>query len=142
MKENKSNTKRLFVKLGSCSHLLFHILNREFGNPKEAEEHASNLLAGGIYKLGYQCGMLWGASLAAGAEAFRRYNDRDKAMAVAIRATRHLMKSFFEKTKSIECYDITNCNWSSKMDMAKYLFMAFMSQFPHHCLFTVSLMKP
>ena len=120
--KEQNDAKKLFRKLGSCSHTFFHILNREYGHTKRIEERASDPLAGGIYQQGYQCGMLWGASLAVGAEAFRRYEDLDKAISVAIKATQHVMGSFTKRTDTVECYDITNCDWSSKISMAKYFF--------------------
>ena len=40
MNENKSDTKKVFLKKGACSHTFFYILNREFGNQKENEERA------------------------------------------------------------------------------------------------------
>jgi hypothetical protein len=120
--KEQNDAKKLFRKLGSCSHTFFHILNREYGHTKRIEERASDPLAGGIYQQGYQCGMLWGSSLAVGAEAFRRYKDHDKAISVAIKATQHVMESFTKRTDTIECYDITNCDWSSKISMAKYFF--------------------
>ena len=84
MRTDVSDGKKLFKKLGTCSRTFFYIINREFDNPKEAEERASDPLAGGIFKQGYQCGMLWGASLAVGAEAYRRSDNRDQAIGVAI----------------------------------------------------------
>lgn len=130
MKVEQKNIKKLFRTLGSCSQTYFYILNREFDHPKVNEERAADPLAGGIYRLGYQCGMLWGAALAIGAEAYRRFDDLDKAIAVAVSATQHVMKSFLGRAKSIECYDIVECDWSSKMSMAKYFFTGkFMSCF-------------
>ena len=29
---------------------------------------------------------------------------------------------FLKRTQSIECHDITDCDWSSKISMAKYFF--------------------
>ena len=78
-------------------------------------------MAGGIRLKGYQCGMLWGASLAVGAESFRRCDDRGQAIAMAITATQHLMKSFSKRAKSINCRDITGCDFSSKLGLGKYL---------------------
>lgn len=40
--------KRLFLKLGSCSHTPGFIVNCEFGHLKEAEERAPDPLSGGI----------------------------------------------------------------------------------------------
>jgi len=122
MKAKVNDTKKLFRKLGSCSRTYFYILNREFGYPKEIEERAADPLAGGIYQLGYQCGMLWGAALAVGTEAFRRSDSRDQAIGIAIIATQHIMESFTKRAESIECYDITDCDFSSKISMAKYFF--------------------
>jgi len=76
-----SDTKKVFRKCGTCSRTFFHILDREFGQPKDREECAADLLAGGLKNTGHQCGMLWGATLAAGAESFRRYPYRDHAIA-------------------------------------------------------------
>jgi len=70
---------------------------------------------------GYQCGMLWGSALAVGAEAFRRSDDRGQAISMAIMATQNLMESFSNTVKSVNCSDITSCDWSSKFSMLKYL---------------------
>ncbi len=93
-KENPQDAKWVFLKKGTCSRTFFYILNREFDSPKEMEEQAIDPLAGGIARQGYQCGMLWGSSMAVGAESFRRHDDQGKAIAVAITATQHIMKSF------------------------------------------------
>jgi len=119
-KKIRRDTKRVFLKMGTCSRTFFYIINREFGFPLENEERASDPLAGGIFQQGYQCGMLWGASLAAGAESFRRCHDRERGIAMTIMATQHIMESFINRTKSADCLDITNCDWSSKFSIAKY----------------------
>jgi hypothetical protein len=117
----KNDTKRVFLKKGACSHTLFYILNREFGHLKENEERASDPLAGGIFQQGYQCGMLWGSALVVGAESFRRYDDQGQTIAQAITATQNIMESFLIRAKSIECYDITSCDFKSKFGLAKYM---------------------
>lgn len=116
------DTKRVFFKKGTCSQTFFYLLNREFGHLLENEERAADPLAGGILQQGYQCGMLWGASLAVGAESFRRCGDRDRAIGMTIKATQHIMESFINRAKSIDCEEITNCDWSSKISIAKYFF--------------------
>ncbi len=121
-KTTKNDTKKLFRKLGACSHTYFHLLNREFGHVKRIEERAADPLAGGIYQQGYQCGMLCGSSLAVGAESFRRNPDTDKATSVTIKATQNLMRSFEERTNTVDCEEITNCDFTSKASMAKYFF--------------------
>ncbi len=121
-KKIQLKTKRVFLKLGTCSRTFFYILNREFGYSMEEEEHAIDPMAGGILQQGYQCGMLWGASMAVGAESFRRNENQGKVISVAIKATQNIMESFLVRTKSIECEEITKCDWSSKWSMAKYFF--------------------
>ncbi len=113
-------TKRLFLKKGTCSRALGFILNREFGHLSDLHERALDPLAGGIIQEGYQCGMLWGASMAVGAESYRRIDDKDKATALAIKATQSLLESFIKRAKSPDCLDITETNWKSKTSIAKY----------------------
>ena len=125
----KLNPRKVFWKCGACSHAMFHLLNHEFDNPKEIEEKASDLLAGGIAQKGYQCGMLWGAALAAGAESFRRYSDKSEAIASAITASQHLVESFTKRTKSVNCRDITKVDWENKFDMAIYMVKTVMQGF-------------
>ncbi len=117
----KNDTRRVFWKKGACSHTFFYILNRNFDHLKENEECASDPLAGGIMQQGYQCGMLWGSTLAVGAESFRRYNDRGRAIAQAITATQHVMESFVKRAKSADCMDITNCDFKGKLALVKFL---------------------
>lgn len=112
---------RAFLKKGTCSRTFFYILDREFGHPREEEEKAIDKTAGGILQQGYQCGMLWGASMAIGAEALRRYEDPGKATGVAILATQSLMRSFKDRTSSIECEDITQTDFQNKKSFAKYM---------------------
>jgi len=110
------------MKKGTCSRAFFYILNREFGHPLENEERAADPLVGGILQQGYQCGMLWGASLAVGAESFRRTGDRNQAVNMAIKATQHIMKSFINRANTADCGDITETDWTKKFSIAKYFF--------------------
>ena len=119
-KKIRRDTKRVFLKMGTCSRTFFYIINREFGFPLENEEHAADPLAGGILQQGYQCGMLWGASLAVGAESFRRCGDRGRGTTMTIKATQHIIRSFINRTKSADCSEVTSCDWSSKFSIAKY----------------------
>jgi hypothetical protein len=116
-----SDFKKVFWKKGACSTALFFIINREFGHLKATEELAAAPLAGGMMGKGYQCGMLWGASLAVGAESFRRCKNVNQAISMAMRATQYQLESFTTRTKCINCRDITKCDWNSKMSMAKHL---------------------
>ena len=115
------DSKAVFKKLGACSSTLFYILNREFGHPKEIEVRASIPLAGGLSGKGHQCGMLWGSALAAGAESFRRQNDRDEAIATAITTTQNIMGSFIKRTNSANCRDIVGCEFTNVFGMAKFM---------------------
>ena len=113
------DTKKVFWKKGTCSQTLFFLLNREFGYTKEAFERASDPLAGGIMNKGHQCGMLWGSSLAVGAESFRRHGNSPQAIVAAVVATQSLMESFSKRTKTVNCRTITGCDLTSVYGMAK-----------------------
>lgn len=114
------DAKKLFLEKGTCSCTLFHILNHEFGYPNEARERATDPLAGGLNK-GYQCGMLWGSTLAVGAESFRMYNNQDQAIAKAITATQYLVESFSNRAKSVNCQDIIGFDFSNNIEVAKFM---------------------
>jgi hypothetical protein len=87
------------------------VVDDSFGHPLNAEEKAANPLAGGIANLGYQCGMLWGAALAAGAQAYRLYGSGPQAEAETIVATQSLVGAFRNHTKNeINCLEISDIN--------------------------------
>ena len=123
MNAGKNDAKRVFLKKGTCSRTLCFLLDREFGQPREDEERATDPLAGGLMQTGNQCGQLWGATLATGAESFRRHHDRDRAMGAAMTATRQLVDSFEKKAKSVNCRDITGCDFASPSGMWKALLL-------------------
>ena len=64
--------------------------------------------------------MLWGASLAAGTEAFRRCNDRGQAIATAITAAQTVVESFSQRARGVNCRDVTGCDFTSLFGLAKY----------------------
>lgn len=115
-----SDTKKVFRKCGTCSRTFFHILDREFGQSNEREECAADLLAGGLKNTGHQCGMLWGAVLATGAESFRRSPDRDDAIARAITASEDILESFVATAGTADCREITGCNLNRCLGMASF----------------------
>lgn len=118
---SKNDTKQVFRQCGTCSRTFFHLLNREFGYNKEMEEKAIDPLAGGIMQLGHQCGMLWGSAMAVGAEAFRRVDETDEAIGRTIKATQHLVKSFADRTNTLNCREITETDFSKTIQMIKYM---------------------
>ena len=69
---------------------------------------------------GHQCGMLWGASLAVEAEAYRRCHFQNQVIRDAITATRHLIESFESRENTISCREITYCEFSNKWSFAKH----------------------
>jgi hypothetical protein len=89
------------------------VVDRSFDNPLKLEEHATMALAGGIMGNGYQCGMLWGAALAAGAQAYRRWGPGPQAETEAVVAAPRLVASFQARNKHINCFDITELKMKS-----------------------------
>ena len=91
------------------------MLDRAFGQSLELEENAALSLAGGILGRGYQCGMTWGAALAAGAEAYRRHGSGPEAEAATIQATRKVVETFRTRHGEINCREITGLDKSSSV---------------------------
>ncbi len=113
-----------FMRKGACSNTLFYVLNKSFGHPLPLEEQAAMPLAGGIVQHGYQCGMIWGAAMAAGAEAFRLNGPGPRTEALALQASERLVKSFQGLAKNINCMEITDLNnESSTLKMFTYFLL-------------------
>jgi len=112
-------TVRTFMKTGTCSEALMNVVDRAFDRPMDIEERGVAPLAGGIAQQGYQCGMLWGTTLAAGAEAYRRFGAGPQAEAAAVAAAQRIADSFFDRNGSINCLEITDTDWTRKLSMLK-----------------------
>jgi hypothetical protein len=120
----KNDGRRVFLKKGTCSQAMCFLLDREFGRSRQNEERATDLLAGGINRRGYQCGMLWGAAAAAGGEAFRRHAEPGRAVGMAMAASQRIVESFVKTAGSADCREITGCSWMSPLGIAKYFLTA------------------
>jgi len=77
------------------------------------EEQAVMPLAGGIMQHGYQCGMMWGAALAAGAQAYRLRGPGRHAETGALIAAQGLVETFRAHNKQVNCIDLTGIDESS-----------------------------
>jgi hypothetical protein len=98
------------------------VVDASYGYPLKVEEAASAPLAGGILGHGYQCGMLWGASLAAGAEAHRRCGPGPQAEAAAIMASQKLLGTFQTRTQNeINCFEVTEFNFKENVQLLPIL---------------------
>jgi hypothetical protein len=98
------------------------VVDASFDIPLKVEEKASMPLAGGIANMGYQCGMLWGAALAAGVQAYQRYGSGPKAEAEAIAVTQKLVATFQARTKNeINCLEISDLDMQGDFDAGKVL---------------------
>lgn len=106
-------TTRAFITSGTCSTALSRVLDKAFNNPLKLEEDASALLAGGIMQHGYQCGMIWGSALSAGAQAYRLFGNDPQAETRAIISAERIVDSFRDLNKHINCLEITEIDKSS-----------------------------
>ncbi len=132
--KKKLNPRQVFWQRGACSHAMFHLLNHEFDNIKPQEEKASDMLAGGIAQKGHQCGMLWGAALATGTEAYRLYDDKNKAIAASVNASKLLADSFQQRTNTVNCRDISRVDWENRFQFMLYILKTVVRGFVFsHC---------
>ncbi len=105
----------------ACSGALFEVVDRAYDHPSPNEERAAIPLAGGIMQHGYQCGMTWGAALAAGARAYRLLGPGPRAEGRAILASARLVEAFRGQNRYVDCVDITQIDRSSSaMEMVTY----------------------
>jgi len=118
--EKEKVTKKIFLKKGTCSHAFYYLLNRESGFDQKEYLIASDVLAGGILRQGYQCGMAWGSSLAVGSMVSLQKEQFSDPVAAVIEGSRKLLDSFYKQKNTYDCADITDTDWNSKLSMAKY----------------------
>ena len=113
-----------FMRGGACSTALLRALNEAFGQPSEKEELAAVPFAGGMMQHGYQCGMIWGAVLAAGGQAYRLYGPGAQAETRAIHAAQKLVAAFRVRNHHINCFEITELDQSSTTGQMVMFFLA------------------
>jgi hypothetical protein len=87
------------------------VVDDSFQQPLKDEEDASAPLAGGLVNHGFQCGILWGAVLAAGAQAHRHHGSGPAAEASAMLAAESLVDSFEASNGFTDCADLTEMNF-------------------------------
>ena len=76
--------------------------------------------AGGIMQHGYQCGLISGATLAAGAQAYRLLGPGPQAETEAIIAAQRLVESFRARNNNINCLELTGTQWQKSMQVLRY----------------------
>jgi hypothetical protein len=111
------------------------VVDSSFDHPLKLEEGAVGPLAGGLLQYGYQCGMLWGAALAAGAQAHQLLGTGTEAETAAVQTTQRLIQAFQARNKHIYCSELTEMNWrgSSKGDLPAQVLKFFLKGGPIVC---------
>jgi len=97
------------------------VVDDSFGHPMKLEERAAAPLAGGIMSYGYQCGMVWGTALAAGAQAYRLYGAGPQAEIAAILAAQRIVESFRAQNTDADCFGITGIDLRDPKQQSKLL---------------------
>lgn len=133
MNKMPQDTKKVFMKKGSCSQALCFLMNRDFGCHTDAGEKAADPFAGGLLMRGHQCGMLWGSSLAVGGECHRRFSDSGLATAVAIATTGRLVESYAQRAGSVNCRDVCGHDFTKKTHLAIFM-IKFILHINRYCL--------
>jgi hypothetical protein len=108
----------------ACSDTHYWALNKALGSPMPAEEKAAMPLAGGIMMHGHQCGMLWGAALAAGTQAQQRFGAGPKAESMAVEASQKAATVFKGQNGSLNCMDLCGIRReATPWQIARYFFI-------------------
>lgn len=119
------------------------VVDGSFNHPLKLEEEAAAPLAGGMMR-GHQCGMVWGAALAAGAEAYRQLGPDPQAERVAILAAQRLVASFQKRNKTVDCSGITGIDWKpvSQRLFMKQILKFLMRGGPVRCFWMAAKYAP
>ncbi len=72
---------------------------------------------------GYQCGQLWGAALAAGAQAYRLFGAGPRAEAAAVIASQQIVRTFRDRYKEINCQELTGIDLKTAKQMTLRAFL-------------------
>jgi hypothetical protein len=120
--QTRLGTMAAFLKNGTCSKTLLTVMNREFEQVMPVEEAAADPLAGGLMQ-GYQCGMLWGSTLAAGSWAYRELGSGAAAEAAAVRAGGRLAETFRDLNEHINCLEITDTDPNNGWQVFMHFFV-------------------
>jgi hypothetical protein len=100
------------------------VLDRAFHNPMDAEEQATLPFVGGIRQYGYQCGQIWGATLAGGARIHQQIGAGPESEVRTLLAAEKLVKTFHDDNDEVNCNDITSLHKESTgFDMVKYFLL-------------------
>jgi len=99
---------------------MINVLDRAFEHPLEIEEQATMPFAGGIMQHGFQCGLVWGSTLAAGAQAYQLLGPGPQAETGAIIAAQKLIDSFRALNDHVDCRKITNTDLLKPMQALRY----------------------
>lgn len=91
------------------------VLDHAVGESLDDEERAAAPLSGGIANFGYQCGMLWGAALAAGVHAFYLSGAGVQSEIRAVVAAQRLAAMLRERRKHINCRELTGVDFHGKL---------------------------
>ncbi len=118
----KLRTLGTFFRRGACSTTTMTVLNRSYGRDMDLEERAADPLAGGMMQ-GYQCGMIWGSTLAAGAQAHELHGPGAQAEAAAVNAAEKVVNNFRACHKHVDCLDITEADPQNKWQTVKYFLL-------------------
>lgn len=103
---------------------MIHVLDKAYDNPLEAEEQATVPFVGGIRQHGYQCGQIWGASLAGGARMLQKLTPGSEASTRALMASQGLVDDFREISGEVNCHEITSIDKdSSNLDLVNYFLL-------------------
>lgn len=101
------------------------VVDNSFGSPLNLEEKASMVLAGGLANQGYQCGLLWGAALAAGAQVYRLMGQGPQAEVGAMIASQRIVESFRARTNNeincLEIMEMSNHETNQTLQILKFL---------------------
>jgi hypothetical protein len=118
---SRASVTRQMLRRFSCSEMALTILNAAAELEwKELEEASDPLCAGLVAEMDGACGVLWGASLAAGVRARARIPDQHVARAATLASTIDMVSAYRHAGHPLDCAEVTGMGaWNFARYMVK-----------------------
>jgi Putative redox-active protein (C_GCAxxG_C_C) len=113
--------KYWWLRCVACSEASMTTQMRGFGISEPAYEQAVHAFSGGFMHLGHACGLLTGATLAAGFVARSRFDDDRTRSGAALHAAIQLAAAYPELTGSVDCRQITQLSLTRLSGRLRYV---------------------
>jgi hypothetical protein len=118
---SKRSMKRTMFKHFSCAESMLNLFNMASGiEQQDAEQAIDPLNAGILLEMDGGCGIIWGAVMAAGIRAAKRFEKKEDACSAALHASIEIMSAYVSSGVPMDCNRI--------LDMDRWNFFSYLAK--------------